>query len=48
MLTLSNPHPRIRRILQTSGLGAVPVVDTPRPAARGRARVASDPAEEGP
>ncbi|KAB1903881.1 STAS domain-containing protein [Micromonospora tulbaghiae] len=41
LLTLSNPHPRIRRILENSGLGAVPVVDTPRPAARGRARVAS-------
>ncbi|GAB3076072.1 STAS domain-containing protein [Micromonospora schwarzwaldensis] len=43
-LTLSNPHPRIRRILATAGLGAtVPIVDTPRPAARGRARVASAP-----
>ncbi|MFI2712375.1 STAS domain-containing protein [Micromonospora sp. NPDC018662] len=41
-LTLSNPHPRIRRILVTAGLGAtVPIVDTPRPAARGRARVSS-------
>ncbi|WP_089157793.1 STAS domain-containing protein [Micromonospora sp. NBS 11-29] len=40
-LLLSNPHPRIRRILAT-GLGAaVPIVDSPRPAARGRARVAS-------
>ena len=33
-LTLSNPHPRIRRILETSGLGAVPVVDTPPAPAR--------------
>ncbi|MEV0002711.1 STAS domain-containing protein [Micromonospora sp. NPDC050980] len=43
-LVLSNPHPRIRRILATAGVSAiVPVVDSPRPAARGRARVASAP-----
>ncbi|QLQ35648.1 STAS domain-containing protein [Micromonospora robiginosa] len=42
-LVLSNPHPRIRRILATAGVGAtVPIVDSPRPAARGRARVTSD------
>ncbi|MFI7218300.1 STAS domain-containing protein [Micromonospora maritima] len=42
VLNLSNPHPRIRQILATAGLGvSVPVVDTPRPAARGRARVTS-------
>ncbi|MDG4801085.1 STAS domain-containing protein [Micromonospora sp. WMMD980] len=41
-LTLSNPHPRIRRVLATAGIGTtVPVVDSPRPAARGRARVTS-------
>ncbi|MGC4897080.1 STAS domain-containing protein [Micromonospora sp. DT31] len=46
-LTLSNPHPRIRSILRRSGLGAsVPVVDTPRPSARGRARVAAPPEEK--
>ncbi|SCG42171.1 STAS domain-containing protein [Micromonospora humi] len=43
-LTLSNPHPRIRRILDTAGVGAtVPVVDSPRTPVRGRARVASGP-----
>ncbi|MFG1678233.1 STAS domain-containing protein [Micromonospora sp. NPDC049282] len=43
-LTLSNPHPRIRRILATAGVDvAVPVVDSPRAAARGRARVTSVP-----
>ncbi|MCZ7437844.1 STAS domain-containing protein [Micromonospora sp. WMMC241] len=43
-LTLSNPHPRIRRILDTAGVGAtVPVVDSPRAPVRGRARVTSGP-----
>ncbi|MFI5835570.1 STAS domain-containing protein [Micromonospora sp. NPDC051300] len=42
-LVLSNPHPRIRRILTTAGVDAsVPIVDSPRPAARGRARVTTD------
>ncbi|MGC3862630.1 STAS domain-containing protein [Micromonospora chersina] len=43
LLTLRNPHPRIRRILDTARVGdTVPIVDTPRPdrpTARGRARV---------
>ncbi|MFI2649921.1 MULTISPECIES: STAS domain-containing protein [Micromonospora] len=52
LLTLRNPHPRIRRILDTARLGdTVPIVDTPRPdgpTARGRARVtATPPAWEG-
>lgn len=43
-LTPCNPHPRIRRILATAGVGAImPVVDSPRTAVRGRARVMSAP-----